>query len=304
MIFPRIDYPFRKPLMFFAKDDGDDGGVGGGQDWKDGLPDDLKGDASLQDFTDLPALAKAFVETKAMVGKSLRVPGSDAGDEDWTKFHANLMEKVPSLMFKPDASDDDAMKKVYDSLGRPEKSDAYKTPEIDAQGTQLDMTFAEGFKEIAHKNGLNQKQYNGIINQIAADSIKAGQDRQANIDADTKKLSDELGAAFDSTVQIARGVASKMNAPKFLLDPLNSVNPPYSTVLWFKGLADTLGVETSELVKHPSDGTVMTPADAIEKMGEMRRNAEHPLNRPSDPGHKAALEKFTKLAAFAHPAKK
>ncbi len=104
MFYQKILDSYR-PLGIFFKDGDDEGGGGGGQDdWKDTLPDDLKTNASLLDVPDVATLAKRFIDTKAMVGNSFRVPGEDASTEDWGKFNTNLIEKVPALMFKPDAT--------------------------------------------------------------------------------------------------------------------------------------------------------------------------------------------------------
>jgi len=306
MLRPRVDYPFRTPLMFFAADgdgDGDKGGGGGGgQDWKEGLPEELKTEASLADFTDIPALAKAFVDTKAMVGRSVRVPGKDAGAEDWDKFHNGLMERVPSLMLKPDMSDSEAMSKTYIAMGRPEEAAKYVSPEIDSKGLELNLAFIDAFKDTAYKNGLNQKQFDGFVQDVVADSIVVARDNQALMDADTKKLVDTWGAAYDNNLKIALAIADKVDAPKYISEPLHSNNPPFATAVFMLGLADSLGVETSEIIKHPKGGPVMTPDDAKLTMSEMRRNSDHPLNNPSDPGHEAAITKFTELAGFASPA--
>lgn len=46
--------------------------------WRESLPDDLKAEKSLESFKDIPALAKAFVETKKLVGQPRVKPPTDA----------------------------------------------------------------------------------------------------------------------------------------------------------------------------------------------------------------------------------
>lgn len=297
MRFPRIDYPFRTPLMFFAKD-GDGEGGGGGQDWKDALPDELKVEASLADFQDIPALAKAFVETKKMVGNSLRVPGEEAGTEAWETFHNSLISKAPGVMIKPDPSDDKAMNTLYNQLGRPE---TYKDTEVDTKGVKVNKDFIPRFKETAHKAGLSQKQVDAILTDIITSTVDVHNNQQALMDTDTKELVEKLGARYDQDVRIARTLAEKTNAPKWLMDPLNTANPPKESVLFFLGLAESLGVETSELVKQAAGSDVMTPDEAQRTMDEMRDNKDNPLWNPRMAGHKAALAKFDKLSKYAHP---
>jgi len=283
-----------QPLMFFAKDGDDDGGGGGGQDWRESLPDDLKTDASLADVPDVATLAKRFVDTKAMVGGSFRVPSEDAGKEDWTKFHQSLMDKVPSLMFKPDTSDVDAMGKVYDQLGRPEKPEVYEVPKIDDQGIELDMSLAEDFKTIAHKHGLNQRHI--------AKSLEV----RAGVDADVKALVTDWGVAYDKNIKLAVAGAEKTGAPKQLVALLKSAFPPSDLAKYFHSIATTLGDgEGNPLVTDDSTGNVVTPNEAQRQMQEMRSNKEHPLNNPANPAHGVAMSKFKALAQAAfHEARK
>ena len=59
--------------------DGDgDGGGGGAADWRSTLSEDNAANKGLADFKDLNGLAKAYLDTKADNGRSLRLPGPDA----------------------------------------------------------------------------------------------------------------------------------------------------------------------------------------------------------------------------------
>lgn len=302
MIYQKTLDSYRPLGIFFKDGDDDKGGGGGGQDdWKDTLPDDLKTNASLLDVPDVATLAKRFVDTKAMVGNSFRVPGEDASDEDWKKFNAGLMEKVPSLMYKPDATDTEAMGVVYDQMGRPEKSDQYEVPEIDNQGLQLNMDLAETFKEVAHKHGLNKQQYQGVIKELTETSIKQALEARANVDIDVKGLVDEWGHAYERNKTVAIAIAKQTGAPENLINLIAGPTPPTELVKYFHSLSASLKGEGINLSNDGGHEGVMTPTEAKEQMAEMRRNREHPLNIVSDPQHKAALVKFEKLAKDAYP---
>lgn len=297
-----LDY-HRVPLGIFSMAEGDGGGGGGqGESWRDELPDDLKANPSLIDVPDVATLAKNFVETKAMVGNSFRLPGEDAGEEDWTKFHTNLMEKVPSLMFKPKADDKDGMEKIYDQLGRPEKSDAYEIPTIEDKGVKLDMSLAEEFKGIAHKYGLNQKQFDGVVKGLTGVSVTKAAEIGALVDADVQKLITEWGSAYEKNLKLAIAGAERTKAPVKLVSLLKSGKPPSDLAKYFHGVATTLGDgEGNPLVHDSGTGEVMTPNEAKLMMSEMRRNKEHPLNVPSDPAHQSALDKYKTLSESAFP---
>ena len=59
-------------------------------DWQSKLPDDLKENPSLKTINNLPLLAKAYVETKSLVGKKLEAPGEGATPEQLTAWRKVL----------------------------------------------------------------------------------------------------------------------------------------------------------------------------------------------------------------------
>lgn len=304
MFKQRILDSYTKPLGIFMKDGDDDGGGGGGgqdSDWKDSLPDELKTDASLLDVPDVATLAKRFVDTKAMVGNSFRVPGEGAGKEDWDKFTKNLMDKVPNLMYKPDASDKEALETIYDQMGRPEKPEEYEVPEIDDQGLTLNMDMADPFKQIAHKYGLNKQQYQGVIKDLTEVSINAALESRSNVDADVKSLVDEWGMAYERNKSAAIAIAKQTGAPENIVNLVSSATPPSELVKYFYGLSASLKGEGLNLSGDQGSGGHLTPTEAQEQMSEMRRNPDHPLNVVSDPGHANALARYKGLAKYAYP---
>ena len=58
--------------------------------WRDTLPDDIRNDASLVSYKDVPALAKAFIHTKAMVGAKSAVPTDKSTPEEVAAFRKAL----------------------------------------------------------------------------------------------------------------------------------------------------------------------------------------------------------------------
>ena len=47
------------------------------QDWRSSLPDDLKNDATLQNFKDIESLAKTVVHQQKVLGSSIPRPNTD-----------------------------------------------------------------------------------------------------------------------------------------------------------------------------------------------------------------------------------
>ena len=67
------------------------------QDWRETLPEELRAEPALKDIPDVVTLAKAFRDTKAMVGSSVRLPAADADDAARAEFLEKIKERAPDI---------------------------------------------------------------------------------------------------------------------------------------------------------------------------------------------------------------
>jgi len=125
-------------------------------DWKDGLPEDLKGNATLATVKDVPALAKAFVDTKAMVGR---------------KFDLSL----------PD---------VRKAVGVPDNPEAYTLDVAEDLQPFLTPESAKALAPAFHRIGLTGAQGKALVGELAQ-HLKAS--REA-LTAEWKKEHDQWKA--------------------------------------------------------------------------------------------------------------
>lgn len=59
--------------------------------WRDTLPDELKMDASLLKFNDIPSLAKSYVNAQRLIGADkIALPGEHATDDEWSEVYDRL----------------------------------------------------------------------------------------------------------------------------------------------------------------------------------------------------------------------
>ena len=56
-------------------------------DWRDSLPGDIRSSIDVESVEDL---AKGYVNAQQMIGGSIRIPGKEAGKEDWDKFYSAM----------------------------------------------------------------------------------------------------------------------------------------------------------------------------------------------------------------------
>lgn len=181
--------------------------------WADKLPDGLKGNASLKTIQSLPDLAKAFIETKGLVGKKLEMPGEGATPEQvaaWRK-----------------------------TVGAPEKPEGYrgdaKTLRPESLPEDAWSAEAEGkFLEIAHRHHLPPaavKEILGFYGQSLVDTLKGSQaDAAASVEAETAKLRASWGADFDKRVNDAKTLAQLAG-----LDPMS--DPLFASAAYVEAFA-------------------------------------------------------------------
>lgn len=152
-----------------------------GEDWKEQLPEDVRGDASLKDIADVPGLAKSYIHAQGMVGADkVVIPKDGASDEEVAAF--------------------------YTKLGRPETADKYelKNPDTMPEDFPLSEELVKGFREIGHKTGLTQGQVKDIYDWHLNGEITAFNDaKRTNEEAvasATRQLRTDWGKAFDTKV--------------------------------------------------------------------------------------------------------
>ena len=104
------------------------------QDWKSSLSDDLKNDATLQNFKDVESLAKTVVHQQKVLGSRIPLPKTD---EEYNE--------------------------LYTKLGRPEDPSKYETNIPQDYQEYFKKENLDEFKNVAHKIGLNNNQVNALL---------------------------------------------------------------------------------------------------------------------------------------------
>jgi hypothetical protein len=72
---------------------------GGGNDFITTLPEDLRGNATLQKFKDSASLAKSYIEMQGLLGSKVTKPGPDASPEQIAEFYKGLTPEKYDLKF-------------------------------------------------------------------------------------------------------------------------------------------------------------------------------------------------------------
>ena len=130
--------------MKFKREDEEGAGAAGGgavdDSWKGTLPDSVKDWNEVKEAKSADSFWEQMQNMRSFMGQSIRVPGEDASKDDKAAFNTKLMEKVPSLMQKPDFDNDEVMQAFYSQMGRPEEAEVYDLKTHKAFGRVREFT--------------------------------------------------------------------------------------------------------------------------------------------------------------------
>lgn len=255
-----------------------------GFDWRGTLPPELKDNPALKNFKSIADLAKSHVEVQKFVGApdKVIVPKADAPAEEKAAF--------------------------FNKLGRPEKADGYKMPEIAAPAgtspeelTKVTTRFLGKFHEL----GLTQDQASALYKDYMEYSGGQVNDvttkRAMDVQKGMETLKTEWGGDFDKKINLAK-VAVKEFGGQPLVDWMNTTGLGDDTN--FMRLFANIG---AKLMEDRADGMVSntglggTPETARAQINALYVDKDfmEAYNTRGHAGHKAALEKMTNLQKVA-----
>lgn len=267
-----------------------------GANWRDGLGD-LKDDKGLADFKDIGGLAKAYLDTKADVGRSLRLPGPDASAEAKEAFNASLLEKVPGLTRIPgeDASDTDKAS-FYTQMGKPKEPTGYTQPE------DLPENLKEGMNalaKVAFDNDFTQAQFKQLASNLVIDSKSSVENVDAAFLAEQNKLKLDWGTALANKSQAILSLAEQTGAPESIVNAITNKQLDMATMKWMDGLVDSLSGEGGQM-NFQGDGNGdgrVTPKEASSQIEEIMARDEYWDS--TSPLQQGLIDKVTELGKVA-----
>lgn len=262
------------------------------------IPEDLHENATLKDVKDIPSLAKAFIDTKAFVGSSIRIPGQDAGEEDKKAFREKLQKAMPDLVEVP--SDPTKLEAaegmLFEKLGRPKDAKEYPSLKDAKIEVPAEINISEDeLRTYGHKLGMTKKQFVKFAQGVVEERMKTAQ-----LSSDARAvLKKELGAAFDERLTAAAAAAKKLGASETVVTALRTGNVPAEQARLWIGVAKSLGTEGSEFGREGGGSGKITPAEAQQQIDELYKNPT--LYQKNHPEQKRLAAKLLELTAAANP---
>lgn len=261
---------------------------------QDMLSEELKGNPSLKDFKDVNSLAKSYTHAQSMLGKSVRIPGEDAGQEQVDKFYDDL-QKVPNVA-RLDNKDD-----VYNKLGRPESADKYQ---LDVDESQVDPNAINSFKQTAHQLGLNNQQLNEIVKFDTQRTQQQQEQAMEYAGKAEKALKDTWGNDFNNRLNGAKEAVKQYSEkfPDFAKDLTDGSNPMANNPIVIAALSELHKSMQEKGTVSPSSGIQYGTSadDAKEQISEIRGNKQHAYWDVGNPAHSQAVQKVNKLYQLAY----
>lgn len=245
-----------------------------GATFLDTLPEDIRGEPSLKNFTNSGDLAKSFIHAQRMVGMDkIPVPGKHSTEDDWQV--------------------------IYDRLGRPSDPNEYA---FENSSFQADDPGVAEFKKVAHAAGLNPSQANKImqfydgLQQSSAETVTANEQKVR--EESELELRKDFGLAFDKKVQQADDVFQKFFPNEMKDVKLANGNLLGNEPIFIKALAKLADNFSEDSMQSENDLT-LTPDDAQKEIDKLMSPGT-PYWDKKHPGHQAAVEEVAMLQNMKH----
>lgn len=255
------------------------------------LPEELRENETLNRFESLADLAKGFVETKSLVGQSIRIPSKEAGDAARQEFLNKLINNAPEVMLKPRFEEPEQSEEFYRTLGKPEAPDKYQNPE----NVKLEPEVETELRAVLHKANLTNAQYQKAMAEFAA-MYQQAQELTQNT---RKKYMDELQGKWGMTAEERFAAAEKANAEFFPGRDFKSLSPAEIEGLY--NVSKSLLGKGAQAANQPSGASPkVTPAEALRRAAEIRNNPGY-WDR-SNAEHQYLVEKhfeYMKMAGYS-----
>lgn len=230
-----------------------------------------------QIFRSYHNLQKLFGADKA--GNTIMVPGETADEETWNK--------------------------VYSRLGRPEKADGYTAKPF----AGMDEEQFNKLREVAHKHGLSEKQFNAIKewNDSAATEFdgKLKQAAQAEFATQEATLKRDWGAAYDQNLQAGKVAVSQLGITAEQVDALQMSLGFDGVMKLMAKIGSSLGEGTFHVGdKGRAGGTqnnVMAPEQAKTELGRLMNDKDfkEAWMDKMHPRHKEMIDRKSQLSRWA-----
>ena len=238
------------------------------EDWRSSLPDELKNDATLQNFKDVESLAKTVVHQQKVLGSRIPIPKTDEEKSE-----------------------------LYTKLGRPESGEAYDFTIPETHKSHFNEDQVKEFRNVAHQIGLNNDQTKALIDFQVKSVDHELQRRSTDLSVAKRDTEDllkkEWGYDYDKQVRNAERALNVYGDDeiKQLMESDAGNNP--AVIKMFA----RLGAEvTEDMAKNTQNNSLATsPLDAQSEIDNIFSDPKDPYHDNMHKDHKNRVEYMRQL---------
>ena len=223
------------------------------------LPEGLRDIPFLKDTKSPDEFVGNLKNASQHMGNSLRIPGPDAGDQDWSSFDAKLAEKIPHLV-RADLTSDEGKAALLKRLGLPDSADEYGA---DGESKWL--------AEAALKANLTKSQFNSLVKNVAELNEQQGAVTNAERQEQLDSLFKEWGFSKAKRLENIEGLAKLTDAPDSLRDQIASGTMDANTLRWLDSLASQFA-ESQNFAQDRNDPSGLSVEEAHAQVQELLNN--------------------------------
>ena len=283
---------------------GDPAPTGGAPAPAGGAPAPTGGDPTPNWLEGLDSDVRGFVEGKGYSEETMQQDLAK-GYYSLTRLHT----KDPSVIGLPgEEADEEAWGAFFNQLGRPSEATGY-VPEF-AEGAEVDEPTLEWFRGLAHKAGINNKQFSTLANgwneRLAGLTTQQDEDAEATKNEAFETLKKDWGSTLNENVasgqKLVRALGTDLDEAT-----LSTFESEVGTPAMMKVLA-VLGKRLGEddFLRDMQDNSFGgdTKQQAAAEIERLRNDTEFTksLTDPVHAGHKANNDKWRRLNATANAA--
>ena len=252
------------------------------ENWRDGLPEAIRGEKCLDNIKNIGALANSYVHAQKAIGANrVALPNENSTDEDWAAF--------------------------YKACGRPDSETAYTTDGVKLPpGVTLDADRVNEFRTFAFKHGFNQKTFDAAL----AFDIERVQRQAAEAEAAAQtEYSETLGKlkADEASGELRRKFGNEFATMDAVVAQCNKAMQTFglTEVLGKAGLLNNLqviyalagiGASMSESRMKGGAPAPLT-SDPDTRLQEITGNLDDPYYKREHPLHDARVREVNALLA-------
>lgn len=253
--------------------------------WKDSVPEALRDAPYFKNAENMEQVVNDLTNAAQYQGNSVRIPGPDAGAEDWGAFEIKMREKVPDLI-KVDTESEEGRMSLMKRLGLPDNVEGYEAGE---EGAWL--------ADVAHKSGLTKAQFKSLVDGVNETNKSKKNESDATRAVELEALYDEWGLSKPKKLEHIKGLAQLTDIPASIAKAVEDGTADAATLRWLDAMASQFA-EASNFADDKNTTENLTPIEAKSRIQELMNNPDY--FKENDIGKSLRL-KMVELQKAAHP---